>query len=322
MSELYLENEVDCDIRYEECGDDISNQKEEKIDMDVVEDLEANICDLDENDTEILDVTIDSLEDIDREDLSQEDKDGIIRDLLDQNVTEQRLLSDLRAEWSDAEARGNSDCILKDDAEFIVEYKSSGDKVTYSGEEFKEYMREKYGQDYVSYLHKEPDFEPFEQIFDREELEDFLSTKYGRDIHIDRIPEGHIEVERMGTNRNDTYGAAYDYCIDVLGKEVSRTDLAEFMKKKDLTWHECGDRRTIRLVPSEINQIFAHTGGIGIEKDFEALQTELKDIVTNETENIEGISLQKIASYGETDGLSEAIEYRHAENKKRKRELF
>jgi hypothetical protein len=141
-------------------------------------------------------------------------------------------------------------------------------------------------------------------------------------VPIEGIPDGHVEINKMGTDRTDTYGAAYDYCIDVLGGEVLKKDLQEFMQKKDLTWHECGDRRTIRLVPTEINQVFAHTGGIGIEKDFETLQSELKDIATDDEGVLHELSLQKIPRAGKTNGLSEAIEWEHEKNKTCKKELF
>lgn len=283
---------------------------------------------LDVNNAEIDAISTEELEDIDCEQsiendtLEQFETDDIIRDLLDQNVSEQRLLSDRKAEWSDSDNKGNSDCIIKDDAEFNVKYKSLQDQITYTGAEFKEHMKEKYGIDYVSYSHKEPDFAPFEQTFDKEKLEEFLSAKYGEAVTLDNIPEGHLTLECMGTDRADTYGKAYDYCIDVLGGKVTKKDLQEFMSENDLTWHECGDRKTIRLVPSEINQVFTHTGGIGIEKDFESLQAELLDLSgKNDGEN-RSMVLQRDVMEGETQGLEDAIEWRYEKNKERKSNLF
>ena len=51
--------------------------------------------------------------------------------------------------------------------------------------------------------------------------------------------------------------------FEMLGK-VSKKDIEEYMKKKDLTWNEFGDRKTIQIIPTEINQVFSNTGGIGI----------------------------------------------------------
>ena len=38
------------------------------------------------------------------------------------------------------------------------------------------------------------------------------------------------------------------------------------MKNNNLTWHECGDCKTVRAVPTVINSAFKHTGGISIER--------------------------------------------------------
>lgn len=310
-------------------NNDMLSEIDENIDVNegYREGLEGNY-DPKVNNVDIEAISTEELEDIDQDlkvdaDLLEAHRtDNLVRDLLDQNVSKQRLLSDTKAEWSDPEQKGNSDCILKDDAEFNVNYKSTQEKVTYSGAEFKEHMKEKYGIDYVTYLHKEPDFSPFEQTFDKEQLESFLSQKYGKAVRVDEIPEGHITVEQMGTNRTDSYGEAYDYCLDVLAGGVTKKDLQEFMSKKDLTWHECGDRKTIRLVPSEINQVFAHTGGIGIEKDFESLQEELRDSTRVNDQEMHPMVLEREEKVGKTHGLEDAIEWRYERNKERKADLL
>lgn len=327
-------------LEYGEFKEDDSDMSDfQEIDISETDDFQENEDTFDINDIQIFDeiedVDIENLEDIsiedvdteNSEDISIEDDDlylnNLIRDVLDQNVNEQRIPSDAVAEWSEDGEKGNSDCVLKDDAEFIVRYKSTGEQKKYTGAEFKDYMQEKYGRDYVTYMHKEPDFKPFEQCIDKEEFEEFLLDKYGTHVKVEEVPEGHMEVECMGTNRKDTYGAAYECFKEMLGNEVSKKDIEEYMKKKDLTWHECGDRKTIQIIPTEINQVFSHTGGIGIEKDFEAFSSSLNDVITSDIdEDIHSYKLEKIPMAGKTEGLDDAIKYRYKKNKEKKSEMF
>ena len=75
-------------------------------------------------------------------------------------------------------------------------------------------------------------------------------------------------------------------------------------------------------VPTEINQVFAHTGGIGIEKDFETLQNELRDIALDDEGNVHKFSLKKESPVGDTENLENAIKDRHEKNIQRKKEMF
>ena len=88
------------------------------------------------------------------------------------------------------------------------------------------------------------------------------------------------------------------------------------MKENNLTWHECGDRHTIRAVPSEINQVFGHTGGIGLQQDLQALSESTRRTVGDR------ISLQREAISGKTEGLESAINSKHKQNREIKKELF
>lgn len=322
MVKMMINNELEEyeEIEKNDCNaDDISqteivemgNEIDEIVDEATLDDIHV----LDKNSD------VEELEDIILEDTDSE-KTGLIRDLLDQNVNEQRLPADARVEWTDEEKRGNSDCAPKDDAEFVVRFKSNGEKRAYTGEEFKSYLHDKYGKDHVTYLHNEPDFKSFEHSIDKDEFEQFLFNKYGRHIEILDVPEGHVEVEHMDANRSDTYKAACDYFLEVLGDKVSKEDLDEYMKCKDLTWHECGDRKTIRMIPTEINQFFSHTGGIGIEKDFETFITEFGDVISDENEVKRGFVLDKTPMTRTTEGLEEAIKFRHKKYKQKKKELF
>ena len=295
-----------------------------ELDLEYDEDIQ-DIQDVEEKEVlaeKLADIEADDLSGIDDDELKQKRDANIIRDVLDQNVTTQRKLSDSRAMWNVERDVEKENCILKDDAEFKVRYKSSDENIIYSGKEFKEYMNKKYGQDYVTYSHREPDFEPFEQVIDKADFEEFLFDKYGEHISVQDVPDGHFNIEHMESDRKNTYNVANGHCIDVMGVDISQKDIEEYMKQKDLTWHECGNRQTIRMVPTEINQVFAHTGGIGIEKDFETLQNELRDIALDDEGNVHKFSLKKESPVGDTENLENAIKDRHEKNIQRKKEMF
>ena len=260
-------------------------------------------------------------EDIEEEnaEISGEDTAEIMRDVLEENVSTQKLPSDQRGEWDNPDEKGNSDFILKDDAELKIYNKSDKSYTTYSGQEFKEHMMEEYGVDRVSYSHREPDFEPFEQEFSADDLSEFLREKYGDDMEkeISAGYEGHVELEDMGTSRSGaegTFSRANEIVAEAMGVEAK--DIADYMDSRGLTWHECGDRHTVRAVPSEINQAFGHTGGIGLQQDIEAL-------AYNVGETVEGndMALVRESPTGTTEGLHDAIENAHSGNRERKQEL-
>lgn len=244
-----------------------------------------------------------------------EDDTGVIRDLLAQNVNNQKLPSSDRVEWLGDGTPGETACRVRDDVLIKVHDKSTNTDVIYSGSEFKEHMLEKYGTDIVNYSHREPDFEPFEQVFSCDSVNEFMEKKYGdTKRNIVNSSAGNVYLEHMDTERNSTFEKANQEIATRLG--ISKTDVAEYMKEKNLTWHECGDRHTIRAVPSEINQVFGHTGGIGLQQDLQALSESTRRTVGDR------ISLQREAISGKTEGLESAINSKHKQNREIKKELF
>jgi len=247
------------------------------------------------------------------------DKESIVRNLLDQNVTAQKLPSDERFDWSDPDGKGNSNCILKDDAILRIHDKSTNDDVEYSGKEFKNYMLDKYGMDKVEYTNREPDFLPFEKPVDKMDFESFLKDKYDEIRTINEGCEGHITVDRMGIKREGKDGTFYhanEAIAGQLGPNISRKDVADYMASRNLTWHECGDRKTIRMVPSEINQAFGHSGGIGLQQDIEVLSDSIYK--GEEPKRIE----LKTKSFSKTRDLSSAIEGMIQNNKEMKKQRY
>lgn len=221
------------------------------------------------------------------DDISSED---IIRDIVDQNVSKSILPTN--GEWADETEVGNSDFLISDDAE--IKWNKNGSH-SCTGKELKEWMEENYGVSSVSYSHKEPDFSPFED----------------KEI-------GEIVVDKMSTERtgeSGTFKQAEDIAAERMN--ISVPELREYMSKNELTWHECGDRRTIRAVPTRINSAYKHSGGISIEKSVEAMRDTLK-----EQHGDVKFDFQRESSVGMVTGLSEAIEYQHKAFKQTKQSLF
>ena len=323
VSDISMES--DCEIPEDIAEDtaaeatEAENMEKDDIPTDIPEDVNTD----NENEFSRIgnDTTNDIPEDIaeDYEEVLEEDAAEIMRDVLEENVSIQKLPSDQRGEWDNPDAQGHSDFILKDDAELRIYNNSDKSYTTYSGQEFKEHMMEEYGVDRVSYSHREPDFEPFEQGFSADDLSEFLREKYGDDMEKEIFAgyEGHVELEDMGTSRSGaegTFSQANEIVAEAMGVEAK--DIADYMDSRGLTWHECGDRHTVRAVPSEINQAFGHTGGIGLQQDIEALAYNV-----GETVEENDMSLVRESPTGMTEGLQDAIESAHSGNRERKQEL-
>ena len=242
--------------------------------------------------------------------------EDIMRDVLEENVTKQKLPSARRVEWLEEGASGESSCRLREDAELKIHDKASNSDITYTGKEFAEHMKEAYGTDIVNYSHREPDFTPFEHEFTNEKINEFMQQKYGSEWkNLEGTSEGHVQLEHMDTKRNGgTFSQASDIIAERLG--ISREDVDDYMKSNNLTWHECGDRHTVRAIPSEINQAFGHTGGIGLQQDVEALAEGINRVTGD------NITLEKGFLNGKIENLEEAVQGMHEKNREIKKELF
>lgn len=148
---------------------------------------------------------------------------------------------------------GNSAFELDDDAVITYRNKSEQQYASISGAELKEWMKEKYGRTSVNYEGNEPDFAPFEdQILGHAELENFS-------IHREQ-KEGTFSQAKEAVSRRTG---------------MSTAEIDQYMRENNLTWHECGDCKTVRAVPTVINTAFKHTGGISIEKSKVAIAEEI-----------------------------------------------
>ena len=309
------------EVETQEAEEDFSEELEEEEDIpekleeeeDISEELEEE-----EDIPEKLEEEEDIPEELEEEEESPEELkiEDIMRDVLEENVTEQKLPSARRVEWLEEGTPGESGCRLREDAELKIHDKVSNSDNTYTGKEFAEHMKEAYGTDTVNYSHREPDFTPFEHEFTNEKINELMQRKYGLEWeNSEGTSEGHVQLEHMDTKRNGgTFSQASDIIAERLG--ISREDVDDYMKFNNLTWHECGDRHTVRAIPSEINQVFGHTGGIGLQQDVEALAESVNRVTGDH------ITLEKGFLNGKIENLGEAIQGMHERNRVIKKELF
>lgn len=166
-----------------------------------------------------------------------------IRSVVEKSVVES-VIPVNKGSWEKDEHKGNSAFILDDNAEIKYQNKSINEITSISGFELKKQMMENYGTDRVMYDGNEPDFSQFEDTKLRHvELTDFSINRDGKDgtFH---------QAEQMVSLREG----------------MTINEVRDYMKNNNLTWHECGDCKTVRAVPTVINSAFKHTGGISIER--------------------------------------------------------
>lgn len=200
---------------------------------------------------------------------------GKLRDMLHREVSTQHI-PDNKVEWENSERKGNCACRVRDDAELKIYDKKTQEYTQCTGAEFNQSMIERYGTDRVNYSYREADFRPFEHNFDSQSLNEFLSsTGIERRCSETKSISGQVEVDHMSVDRDFNFKNANEKIADALG--IVSDDVKSYMKEKNLTWHECGDRKHLEAIPSDIHQVFSHTGGIGTEKDFQVLYRSLTE---------------------------------------------
>ncbi|QTE70075.1 HNH endonuclease [Clostridiales bacterium FE2011] len=171
----------------------------------------------------------------------------LVKDIVDQNVTAS-VLPKSHGHWEGE--KGNSKWIP--DANSTVTWQKGGKihTVTYQD------IIDKYNiEDGIEYYNKEPDFSKYEDSFIQ-----------------------HVELDSFSDKRdgsNGTYTKAASAAAQRLSKETgevwSTQRVQKYMQDHNLTWHECGDRKTVRAIPTEINAAFKHTGGISVKKSLNAM---------------------------------------------------
>lgn len=159
------------------------------------------------------------------------------------------VLPKTKGEWESPDCPGNSGFILDDFAVYTFHKKSIGHMVSMTGSEIKKKMRADYGTDRVIYKNNEPDFELFEDSV-----------------------LGHVTLEEFSWHREGTDGT-FQRTMEKLADRNRWTisQVKEYLRDNDLTLHECGDCRTVRVIPTYINSIYKHMGGIGIKLSLKSI---------------------------------------------------
>ncbi|MFJ7678594.1 HNH endonuclease [Peribacillus sp. NPDC097198] len=105
--------------------------------------------------------------------------------------------------------------------------------------EIKKYLDEA-GVDGVDYKNGMPDFSPFSK--------------------------GEIKLENMTNDRKSNFSTADEELAkkwSTPDQKWTAEDIADWREDNKYTWHELNDLETIQLVPSKINSVFKHLGGVG-----------------------------------------------------------
>ncbi|MFD0048962.1 pre-toxin TG domain-containing protein [Actinomycetes bacterium NPDC127524] len=105
--------------------------------------------------------------------------------------------------------------------------------------EIKKYLDEA-GVDGVDYKNGMPDFSPFSK--------------------------GEIKLENMTNDRKSNFSTADEELAKKWStpeQKWTADDIADWREDNKYTWQELNDLETIQLVPSKINKVFKHLGGVG-----------------------------------------------------------
>jgi hypothetical protein len=107
-----------------------------------------------------------------------------------------------------------------------------------------------------------------------------ILAEYGLDgiVYHDGIPdfsgcsESTVEIDNMSANRQGKDGnfeQADQKYAEQWNKEGwdgktdwTKRDVTNWRRNNGYSWHECNDRKTCQLIPTEINDYFKHFGGV------------------------------------------------------------
>ena len=107
------------------------------------------------------------------------------------------------------------------------------------------------------------------------------------------VAEAEVQVDEIGTERDENFAKADEALAEQWtkeqkdGREWTAEDVRNYRKENHLTWHECGDRTTMQLVPAEVHSNIPHSGGVS------AAKAEL-----GKSESAESTSTTSVASDG------------------------
>lgn len=153
------------------------------------------------------------------------------------------VLPDSNVSWQGE--RGNSICCLRRDA--VIQYHGR----TVTGAE----LSRAYGKNgagiSIPYKHGEPDFSAYA---DR------------------RV--GAVNVPNFSSSRQANFAAANTVLAEKLNLG-SVSAATAWMRQQNLTWHECGDRKTMIAVPTPLHSAFRHTGGISVQQQIDLAKEKL-----------------------------------------------
>ena len=211
------------------------------------------------------------IEETNEEELIEEDSYSLLRDVLDQNVETQHLPSIDKFDLLDEDNPRNTTYQVKDDANIRLYDKFIKETIELTGEEYNDYLLNEYGTNQVEYHSGEPDFSDYVQQINSEDISNFLEEEIENSFNgIGKLENSSISTERLG--ENGTLHEAYQQIADELG--CTSEQVQDYIEYNNLVIHE-KNKDEFELIPSDVHNVFRHTGSIGIKKDLEALRDSI-----------------------------------------------
>lgn len=113
------------------------------------------------------------------------------------------------------------------------------------GSEIKDIL-DKHEQDGVNYKDGIPDFSPFSES--TVEIDNMTDRRLGKDGNFDQADQKCAEQWN-----NEGRDGKVDW---------TKEDVQQWREDNGYSWHECNDRKTCQLIPTEVNDYFGHLGGV------------------------------------------------------------
>lgn len=101
------------------------------------------------------------------------------------------------------------------------------------------------------------------------------------------VSKGEVKIQSMSSERHTTMGRIGNFeqadaaLAQKRGNGCTARDVANWRKIHGYTWHELNDMETCQKVPTVINKVFRHLGGVSECKHREAMMNEIIGKYTN-----------------------------------------
>lgn len=115
-----------------------------------------------------------------------------------------------------------------------------------------------------------PDGKTWKEILDKYDIEGIDFNDGEPDFS--EVSVADVQIDEIGEERDENFAKADEVLAEKWtaeqkdGHDWSASDVRDYRKDEHLTWHECGDRTTLQLVPAEVHSNIPHSGGVSAAK--------------------------------------------------------